>query len=404
MDKLKIIRKLIFGLPIYWISKIISKDKNLEIIGSSIGKYFADNPKYFFINFYKSNNLNVKLVWITKSKKVVEEIENINLPVVYLYSFKGFFYVLRASKAFISHQLDDISGSLMGGALIVQLWHGIPLKKIGFGGDWNDKGFFGKLKVLIFKLFPYSYYMTCDIVIAPTKNTKEVYLESFSKSFRNNKIQENIILSRQPRTLYFDKNLNFERRFFPEIDYLLSLDSKYDKIISWLPTQRKQLSKTLIDVINDSNLDFNKINNFCKSKNYLFVLKAHFLDFKSLSDISENFDNILVYKYPDPYPLLKYTSILITDYSSVFFDYLFLKRPIIFMCHDLDEYIEKVDFYYDLKSLKLGSIFDKWSDVINNIDLEHSLSNKKCSNKEEFGIIENDNLRREIEKYLSKKG
>ena len=123
------------------------------------------------------------------------------LPARYLFSLRGIYTVLRAQTAYISHQLGDINGPLMGGARIIQLWHGMPLRKIGYGGDWSDNNFNGKLKSFISKWLPYAYYMKCDILYAPCQQAKDNYSEPFSKSFRNGKVTENIILARQARTL-----------------------------------------------------------------------------------------------------------------------------------------------------------------------------------------------------------
>ena len=395
------ILNIIFGFPIYWLSKIFPKDSKLEVIGSSLGRYFADNPKYFFINHYNNNNNNIKLIWVTKSKNVVLEIrKNSNLPVVYLYSLKGVYFVLRASKAYISHRLDDINGSLMGGAVIIQLWHGVPLKKIGYKGDWDDKGFIGKVKVILNKLFPYTYYITCDILVSPSEKVKYIYIEAFSQSFRNDKIAENIVLGIQPRTTYFIENIEFEKSFFPEIEFLDNANQKFEKIISWLPTQRKQLNKTIVDVIKDTKLDFEWLDKKFKEKNYLFVIKAHFLDMEALKNSAKNYDNIIIYPHSDPYPLLKFTDILITDYSSVFFDFLLLDRPIIFLCHDLVEYTERVSLYYNLEDIVPGVIYKQWSEIVNNIDKDE-FSKERERVLDNFKFVRNTNSRGVIEEKFN---
>jgi CDP-glycerol glycerophosphotransferase (TagB/SpsB family) len=293
-----------------------------------------------------------------------------DLPVVFLYSFKGVYTALRASKSYLSHQLDDINGALIGGSKIIQLWHGMPLRRIGYGGDWKDNSLSGKIKLFISKWLPYAYYMKCDVLLAPCLKAKESYIEPFSKSFRNNKIEENIVLSEQPRARCFKSEFKFNSLFFPEIDMLLEVKQNYENIISWLPTQRKQFNKTILDIIRDSGLDLKQMNTFCQNNNNLFVIKAHFLDFNLLVNSTNTFKNILIYPHSDPYPLLKFTNILITDYSSVFFDFLLLNRAIIFMCHDLEEYADKVEFYYDFKNLEIGPICKSWKEamkIINDI-------------------------------------
>nr|WP_298923411.1 CDP-glycerol glycerophosphotransferase family protein [uncultured Allomuricauda sp.] len=356
---------IVIGGPIYLISKIFPKKKDLTVIGSNLGLHFADNPKYYYIQYYTSSSpKNRNLVWISKNKDVVNMLNNLDLPAEYLYSSKGIYMCLRASNAIISHQLTDINGSLVGGAKIVQLWHAMALRKVGYGGDWYDDNFKGKFRKFIAEYLPYSYYMTCDYLLAPCQKAKENSYEAFSFSFRNNKIQENIFIARQPRTLCLEEDFVLPENFFPEKIMLESINQKYDKIVSWLPTQRRQFGKTIIDVIKDSSLNLKELNEFCRHRNWLFIIKAHFLDLEEVNEIAKEFNNIFTYEYADPYPMLKFTDVLITDYSSVFFDFILVDRPILFMSYDLEEYRNTAKFYYEYEDLQIGPIFRAWSQIL----------------------------------------
>ena len=56
----------------------------------------------------------------------------------------------------------------------------------------------------------------------------------------------------------------------------------------------------------------------------------------------------MIYNYSYAYPLMKVTDILITDYSSIYFDYLLFDKPILFMPFDFEDYIENnARFYYN---------------------------------------------------------
>lgn len=393
LSGIKKILKILIGFPVYYLSKIFPKKKKLSIIGSSLGRHFADNSKYYYLYYYSQNRSDLNLVWISKNRDVVKDIKSKGLPAEFLYSLKGIYTTLRASKAYLSHQLTDINGPLMGGAKIIQLWHGMALRKIGFGGDWHENSFSGKININIAKWFPYAYYMKCDILYAPCQIAKENLKESFSKSFKNNKIEENIFLVRQARTLCFDNNFDIEERFFPEIRKLEILSDKYKKIVAWLPTHRTIFKKTILDTITDSKLDLNQLNEFFKSNNSLFVIKAHFLDFDKISKIVKNYDFIYVYQYADPYPLLKFTDILITDYSSVFFDFLLLNRPILFMSHDFNKYSNHVGFYFDYKNLEIGLITDSWIEILNNISNifknEDDFYEKRSQKLKQLNFVEN---------------
>lgn len=345
------------------IARIFPKDKNLTIIGSSLGRHFSDNPKYLYLYFQENIDNQYRMIWITKSKEVNNYLKSKNLPSEYLYSWKGIFYTLRASKVFISHNIDDINGALINGAIIIQLWHGQPLRKIGFNGEWFSHGVKGYLKLKFYILFPFSYYMKCDKVIVFSNIEKEIFREAFKYSFRDNKVDENILILGQPRNNVLNNKYIFEKNIFPEIEVLKKYKSQYTKIISWLPTHRLQLNKTIVDIIEESNLDIVSFDTFCRENNILFIIKAHFLELDLVNDLTNSCTNIISYDVADPYPLLHFTDVLMTDYSSVFFDFLITNRPIIFAPFDFEKYEKRSKFYYDYHKVTPGKKCMTWIEI-----------------------------------------
>ena len=93
--------------------------------------------------------------------------------------------------------------------------------------------------------------------------------------------------------------------------------------------------------------------------------------------------------YSDINDLYVISDLLITDYSSVFFDYSILKRPIVFYMYDLDTYKGKLrDFYIDLHELP-GEIVQKEEDLVKVIEKSGKLSYKKFNDK--FTYLEDGN-------------
>ncbi len=104
-----------------------------------------------------------------------------------------------------------------------------------------------------------------------------------------------------------------------------------------------------------------------KKQNAFFILKLH--PFVSKLYENKNFSNIVFYEsQSDIYPILKYTDILITDYSSVYFDFLLIDKPIVFFDYDYEEYSSNMNgFVYDYEENAPG---DK---VKTQIELEKSI-------------------------------
>jgi len=356
VDKLKLIVYFIF-FPLRIISMFIPKNPKLIIFGSSLGEKFADNSKYLYLNL--SRDSEYECYWITKSKKNASYLTSLGFKSLYLYSIKGILKCCRAKVNFITHRVDDINPLFLGGSLTVQLWHGIPLKKIGFDTDWRYSSFLGQLKYIfkkvIYFIFPYSYYMNCDRLVVPSKFVIDSYLSAFGFG------ESKVIISPQPRVECLDPNYILDSKLFPELLLLQDL-KKFDWVLTWLPTHRRQSNTDFNDLLEKYGFDDNKFEEFLEKNNAIFIIKTHLLE-----DCGDRFKGrfrFLLYKYTDPYPLLKHTSILLTDYSSVYFDFLVTGRPIIFTPFDFKEYSENVGFYYDYNEFTPGPKAKNWNEVI----------------------------------------
>ena len=113
--------------------------------------------------------------------------------------------------------------------------------------------------------------------------------------------------------------------------------AKENKVIVYMPTHRESEPSFGNKSVKELPLDLEKLNDFMKKQNAFFILKLH--PFVSKLYENKNFSNIVFYEsQSDIYPVLKYTDILITDYSSVYFDFLLIDKPIIFFDYDYEEY------------------------------------------------------------------
>ena len=161
---------------------------------------------------------------------------------------------------------------------------------------------------------------------------------------------------------------------FPRNDLLLTDNDslakfgfdKYNKVIFWLPTFRQRANVSKKSKLNDFEMEvtgtgipsietaeeMQKVNEYLKANNCLLVLKPH--PIQNLSAMKEinlsNFfiinDNTLKEKGVQLYELLGRCDAMITDYSSVFYDFLITDKPIGLTTGDIGEYIAKRGFVY----------------------------------------------------------
>ena len=92
------------------------------------------------------------------------------------------------------------------------------------------------------------------------------------------------------------------------------------------------------DAFSNGHLELEKLNTFLNKYSIILVLKMHPLNAYTYQDLS----NILNYgKDFDIYPVMSLSDMMITDYSSIYIDYLIIDRPIVFFNYDYEKYLEK---------------------------------------------------------------
>lgn len=347
----KIIGSLIgiINLLIMYISKLIPKKDKLWVFGSWFGDRFADNSKQLYL-YVIENNKDINAIWISNNERDIKYINSIGGKALKRKSFKGFLCGIRAEKVFMTQGYVDIFPlNIIGGAFKVQLWHGIALKKIG-----NDVRYKTSSKLIALNRKLNDKNKECDLYVAPSERYKQTILTAFDND------ENKIMFTGQPRNDIF-----FEEGYVNKNEQIKSLKIKGKKIITYMPTFRDKTS----EVFSFSNLneeDKIELDYILDKNDYIIVEKSHFINKRK----KINSKNVINIDDIDTQELLLNTDILITDYSSCYFDYLLLNRPIIHFAYDYEYYKNKDrGLYYDLKDVNGGRIVYNHNELINSIEM-----------------------------------
>ncbi len=140
-------------------------------------------------------------------------------------------------------------------------------------------------------------------------------------------------------------------------------DLKDKKVILYFPTYRRYNGE-LLDY--DYEIDWEKMNEFLDENDMVLLVKRHpLLVANDIEAVPANYPNIVDIKEDSYFPLMTISDMLITDYSSVFYDYLFLNKPIVFYCPDAEEYLEKNGFYLDFPQDLPGEYCENFDELLN---------------------------------------
>jgi CDP-glycerol glycerophosphotransferase len=357
----RIIRAILF-LPFWWLERLIPRDKNIFVFGSWKGRY-SDNARALF-EYILNNEPKIKPYWIAKEKKLFQKLINEKKPVVMAYSLKGWLISLRAFFAF-NIVKNDLNLYALNGAIRICLWHGMPLKKIQHDtkyfqkAEGKDGKISSKIKYIMKKtIYPYNVYNRRYNI---TISSSEFLIPFLSSGFLLN--QKCIWLTGLPRTDWFYKE---------KMEKIISdLRSKYiqSRIILFMPTFRLSIhGGEVYNPFDGNGFNSEDFVKFLEEENIVFLYKPHFHDrrFDFLLS-SDRFVLINDDDYDELYVLISNIDILVTDYSSVYFDFFCLNNPAILTPFDYDFYTKELrGHYFDynlLPSIKAYN-WDELMDII----------------------------------------
>jgi len=391
-------------LPLRWLCYLIPKDSRLCVFGSALGYQFADNSKYLFL-YVNRHRSDLRPVWITRSEAVENALKKAGLECLRLPSPRAVWTILRARNAFLSHSTQDVHPVLLGGTKAIQLWHGTPLKKIAYDADWSGLDKSNPLKNAVrralYTVFPYLYDSAVfDSICIASENIVPSYCSAFHIS------DEKTAIVGQPRNDALSDGYEFDATLFPEMDELRGLRDRYRTLMAWLPTHRRPAPTTIVDLLFDYGFDPPAWDNWLAEKNACLIVKAHFLEFDALREQLAKCQHVLVYPHSDPYPLLRFTDLLLTDYSSVYFDFLLMDRAVIFTPFDYDVYVREIaQLYYPYDEVTPGPHCRNWSEVRSAVEAmlqgENSFAAERLITRDRFNAQIDGFSSRVCERFLS---
>jgi len=346
MNNIKKITYLFLNLFLFGFANFIPKNKNVWVFGAWFGQKYSDNPRAFF-EYINKNQPDVEAIWITKNKTILPQVRSKGFTAYYYLSFNGLWAQLRAKYVVLCQSLhDDLYAPSIGRqSEVIQLWHGVPLKKIMFdvfGGRQNNKNFVGQFFDC---LSPYDQHKN-DFVIATSELTQDV----LSKAFRVP--LEKTLITGFPRNDVFLEPLKQQNH------------STKLKCI-YMPTFRGGIG-TECDLFNQYGFDLAEIEQAFIENNIQLTLRMHPVNKppKKLIESLKNSQVIILDDGQDIYDTIADYDCLITDYSSIYFDFILSDKPIIFAPFDLEKYKEKERaLYFDFPEVTLKPYCMNWSEI-----------------------------------------
>lgn len=358
-------------LCLFALSFISPRDEALWVFGSNGGEAFSDNSKYLF-QYVDAEREHIRAVWLSRSEPVVAELREAGYEAHRTESLRGRWISLRAGTAFVSHGMPDVNRWCSGGARTVVLWHGVALKRIGWDGYKRRRlgeRLKGHLKEKLFDRY--------DWLIVPS----EAMVEPFSSAFH---MPPDRVLP-----LGYPRNDALTGVLPPDVESGEDRAGEYEQLwelreegttILYAPTKRSETDQRVADHLRLAELD-----DWLAERDAHLLLKPHPAE---PIELEGEFPRIVeIPQELDVYPLLEGADVLLTDYSSLYFDYLLLDRPVAFYPFDLEAYRSSRGFYLEYDEVTPGPVatdFDGLLDALDGVLEDDGFEDERAAVRERF--------------------
>lgn len=381
--------KNIFKLLLFFFLKTIPKKKNILVFGDRAGLRFADNSRYLYLYLAK-NNPEFRCIWITKNYEIFNLLKNLDYEVYYSNSLKGIYFCLIAKWHIFNFVEDDINQTITKFSNSILLWHGVLPKKLNVihhkSNIVND----------------FIYKRLIKYFIYPNKKLAENIISRFPK------YKYDLLISNLPRNIHLKKG---KKTFltYKEDNIVKKIKQSNKKIFGYFPTWRDDGLEIFRDVENFKKLD--ELNEILIKSNSVILLKKHMNSeikdgdrrynpqIEKMISKLRNLESFMFAEYDtDLNSILPYCDYLITDYSGVVFDFLYLNKPIVLYVPDYEEFLLKNGFNLNIVEKKISKVVKKIDDLINLIksneldNIEKNILNNMVKTKDEIFPEKNDEI------------
>lgn len=254
-----------------------------------------------------------------------------------------YLHVLTTAKYILNNSTFPAYFTKKENQVYVNTWHGTPIKAMGLDVEDNLLGSQNVIK----------NFLSSDILVSPNAHTTSIFKKAFAlEGLYNGQLME----IGYPR---IDLTINSQREMVIKDLKSQGIHIGEQKVLLFAPTWRGQDVHQPEDSIESI---YQMIMELKAHTNYQVLVKVHPFAY----ELALEHQKILPYLIPDTFDtneLLSVVDLLVTDYSSIFFDYLVTDNPIIFYAPDYEAYKSNRGLYIDVDALP-GPSVDNLEDLI----------------------------------------
>lgn len=335
----------------------------VAVIGRQHGK-FLDNAKYFFL-LAPSFAPDLRLAFITERPEVASRLSSASREALDYPGPRAIWFLLRCGSV-VADSTDwgrHLRRFLLIRARTLQLWHGVGFKRIEIDKWRNETGRYRWFsRPWVFSLRMVFYRITGRVVrygaVAVTScfYRDQVFVPAF--------LSEHFPLSGYPRNTFGSGDTHVEALAWSNVDATVAQRAREwrqegRRLVLVAPTMRDSGAPPM-------DLDpaaLQAIDAFAEANHVEFVFKFHPSERAETGITGRHVHRC--HADSDIYPLFPWSDALVTDYSSIYMDYLLVDRPVLFLLRRGDSYLQDDrQIQFDLARMTPGPTVATWKALL----------------------------------------
>lgn len=361
-------RKLL-RLPLYALGAlaavVVPRTSRLWVFGSGIGLGEGAVPLYRLAR--ERVGADTRLVWLATTQAELAEASELGFDTVAKSSLRGFWLTLRARVVVVTHGFGDVNRYATSRAFVVQLWHGIPLKKLHLDSPATlrisgvpDNRYVRAVLARAYRfagrgisLFPVASELVAPRIVSAFGVPRD-------RVVAVGDIRDDALLSaagsRVPREA--------ARSLLHD---LVGPIGESTRVVLYAPTWRDGGADPGVP----TRTEWEMIARWLEQRDAVLLVRAHPLglgDYAAGPQVSERIRMLGSRELVDVTPVLPGIDSLVTDYSSIAYDYALTDGPIVFFARDVELYARKRGLYENYRVFSDDRSVSTWSHVLEHLD------------------------------------
>jgi CDP-glycerol glycerophosphotransferase len=360
-------RKLL-GLPLYACSALVSlvvpRSDRLWVFGSGIGLGEGALPLFRLAS--ERLGQSTRLVWLARSAAELEEARALGFDSIRKDGWRGFWTTLRARVIVVTHGFGDANRYGVRGGFVVQLWHGLPFKHLHLDSPSTYSVSFLPDLGVVRKVLAIGYRRAgrgLSLFPVASERVKPSIVSGFGIA------PENVVVTGDPRDDVLLAGDESTRRADARtvLDQAVPGLPSSARVVLLAPTWRDGGADPTVPTA----MEWDTIAAWLEEHDAVLLVRTHPLGRGSYADGPARSDRVRLLGpdlLRDVNPVLWAVDAVVTDYSSIVFDFALVGRPVVFFAPDLADYASMRGYYVPFDEFTGGRAVTTWTDALERLD------------------------------------